>query len=125
MGIAHCTSCYLLPVNIRSVVANSPMKLSRNWLVLHHDDDLLMHNSTVAIICPSKHLHLCNKRIHWPIFGIRVLYPINGFPSKALPFTLKFLISRNCGLLRPAICMSRSTLTVEANTVITKRMCGE
>ena len=89
MGIAHCTSCYLLAVNIRSVVANSPMKVSKNWLVLRHGDDLLMHNSTVAIICPSKHLHLWNQRIHPPIFGIRVLYPINGFPLASTPFHIE------------------------------------
>ena len=49
----------------------------------------LLHNSTVAIICPSKYLHLCNKRIHWPIFGIRVLYPNNSFPLTSTHFHIK------------------------------------
>ena len=50
--------------------------------LLRRGDDLLLSNSTSAIICPSKHLNLCNKRIPRPIFGTSVLYtyPNNGFP---------------------------------------------
>ena len=31
-------------------------------------------------------LHLCNKRIHPPIFGVRVLYPNNSFPLAIVHF---------------------------------------
>ena len=54
--------------------------------ILRHGDDVLLHNSTVSIIYPSKHLHLWNKRIHRPIFGIRVLYANNGFPFASTHF---------------------------------------
>ena len=54
--------------------------------VLSHGNGLSLHNSTVAIICPSKHLHLRNKRIPRPIFDVRVLYPNNGFPIASTHF---------------------------------------